>query len=201
MPRPVAVDDVGNRGTEAPFRNLGEELTGPSGPILVHPDDRAEVGAGGPQQFVAILAWAGERALVGQDPGAWPERLEPEARKEAALNAFGVGSREPVDLLVNVDRGSRVLVERPVGAPRGQRSGARPARGPRRARDAGELSPRGRRRGPPHRAPPRPAPRPPGPPRARRPRRPRPASARGPPRRRAPPTRTPEAAPPLGCRT
>ena len=117
---PVVIDDV---EVGAPRRQGVEDRCSDTGRVVVQPDDGARVDAGRPEQLVAILAWAGQRALVREDAAARAEWLETEPREEAALGPRHVAARDPVRLLVDIDGRMRVLVERPVGAPRGERLG------------------------------------------------------------------------------
>jgi hypothetical protein len=59
---------------------------------------------------------------MGQDR-AIAECLEAEAAEEAPLDPLDAGPRHDVGLLIGVDRGSRVLAERPVRPPRGKDPG------------------------------------------------------------------------------
>ncbi len=59
---------------------------------------------------------------MGQD-AALAERLEPDPGEEATLRPFGLAARQPVGLVVHVDRRSGILVERAIGAPGGEGAG------------------------------------------------------------------------------
>ena len=112
--------------------------------VLVQPHHRRGVEAGRPQQAVAVLLRTRQGPLVRQHRRSRPERLDAEPREEPALRAHDGGARDPVGLLVDVDRRARVLAQGPVRSPGGQRCARRAGsarRDPRRGRrpeDRGE---------------------------------------------------------------
>ena len=117
MAHTLIVDDIDGSGAD---RKGCEDVAGSPARIVVQADDRARVHAGCPQEAIAVLAGDSERPLVGQNAGAWLERLQTEAGEEAALRSLDIRARHAIDLLVDVDRRPRILVERPVGAPSGE---------------------------------------------------------------------------------
>jgi hypothetical protein len=113
-----------------PVRGAGRERVQdrPADPvgIVVEPDDRARVDARRPQQLVAVFPGRLHRPLVREHAGAGSEGFEPKPSEEPALRADDLGPRDAIFLLVDVDRGVRILVECPIGAPAGERPGGPP---------------------------------------------------------------------------
>ena len=119
VPDVVAVVEVDRR---PPRGDRREDRRARPGRILVEADNRRGIDPGRPQQPVPVLARALERSFVREHAGPRPEGLESQPAEEAALGPFRVGAGHAVRLLVDVDRGTRILVKRPIGAPGGQGS-------------------------------------------------------------------------------
>jgi hypothetical protein len=106
-------------------RSGREQSLGGSRRVAVQPNDGTRVHTGGPEEAVAIFLRGIERPFVGQH-GALTWRLEAEPAEEPELGPFHGGSGHDVGLLVDIDRGPRVLMEGPVRPPGGERPGRPP---------------------------------------------------------------------------
>src|SRR6187200_3268654 len=85
-----------------------------TGRIVVDGHDRARVDACRSKELVAVLLWAGHRALV-REHGALIERMQSKPSEEPALGPGHIGPRHAIGLLVDVERRVWVLAERAIG--------------------------------------------------------------------------------------
>ena len=114
---------VANRDCRRPCRDGRQQRGRPPGGLAIQPDYRAHVGACRTQELVTILLGSRHRALVGEHSRSVRQRLQPQAREETALCPLDGRARQAVGLLVDIDGGAGVLVERAIRSPLGEGAG------------------------------------------------------------------------------